>query len=82
MLHLQPDLLAPHMHDIIEYMLESTQVRVIGGRREECDGQVLLHLRGGYDLFCPCATLQQQWGHHAEHVCGVVLAGLDGKEGS
>ena len=27
MLHLQPNRLAPHMHDIIEYMLQSTQVR-------------------------------------------------------
>ena len=26
LLHLQPERLAPHMHDIIEYMLESTQV--------------------------------------------------------
>ena len=26
MLQLQPELLAPHMHDIIEYMLASTQV--------------------------------------------------------
>ena len=27
MLHLQPERLAPHMDQIIEYMLESTQVR-------------------------------------------------------
>ncbi len=27
LLHLQPERLAPHMHDIIEYMLESTQAR-------------------------------------------------------
>ena len=27
MLQLQPELLAPHMHEIIEYMLASTQVR-------------------------------------------------------
>ena len=26
LLHLQPERLVPHMHEIIEYMLESTQV--------------------------------------------------------
>ena len=33
LLHLQPERLAPHMHDIIEYMLESTQVRMFSLRR-------------------------------------------------
>lgn len=29
LLHLQPERLVPHMHEIIEYMLESTQVPAI-----------------------------------------------------
>ena len=35
MLHLQPNRLQPHMHDIIEYMLQSTQVRPLGDEAEK-----------------------------------------------
>ncbi|KAK9804853.1 hypothetical protein WJX72_008726 [[Myrmecia] bisecta] len=37
MLHLQPERLSPHMHDIIEYMLESTQDGDEGVALESCE---------------------------------------------
>ena len=40
MLHLQPNRLQPHMHDIIEYMLQSTQVRFPGDEAEKAAFQL------------------------------------------